>query len=156
MTGVQTCALPISPAIPLTVGPEVERVFRTKLTADQVILSAAHLLQPVTVDDPEIQSTYDKLRPTRFTRRAQVTVTIVAPDLAGLAAKAVIADADIAAWYESHKEMYRKPAPPAPTPAPDAPKDEKTPAPVVEYKPMTEVSAEIKSTLAHEIGRAHV
>lgn len=140
----------IAPAIPLTVGPEVERVFRTKITADQVVLSAAHLLQPVAVDDPEIQTTYDKLRPTRFTRRAQVTVTIVAPDLAALSAAAVIAETDIAAWYESHKELYRKPtvAPAPDAPAPDAPAADKAPVPAVEYKPLTEVSAEIKTTLA--------
>ena len=136
----------VAPAIPLTVAPELERVYRTKLTAEQVTLDASHLLQPVAADDAEIQSTYEKLRSTRFTRRAQVTVSIAAPDLAALAAAVVVADADIQAWYDSHKDAYRKPAP---VPAPDAPKDNKTPPPAVEYKALAEVSAEIKATLAH-------
>ncbi len=139
----------VAPAIPLTVAPDIERVYRTKLTAEQVILDATHLLQPVAADDAEIQRSYEELRKTRFTRRAQVTVSIAAPDLAALAAAAVIADADIQAWYDSHKDLYRKPAPAPEPPKPDAPKDDKTPPPAVEYKPLAEVSAEIKATLAH-------
>ncbi len=141
----------IAPAIPLTVAAEIERVYRTTLTVDQITLSAAQFMQPVTTDDPDIQSTYDKLRATRFTRRAQVMATVAAPDLTALAAAAVISDAEVQAWYDSHKQLYAKPAPaPASAPLPDAPKEDKTPAPIVEYKPLTEVSGEIRATLARE------
>ena len=128
-----------APAVPLTVADDIERLLRTRITADQVVLTATHLLQPVTDTDPEIQTTYEKLRATRFTRRAQVTVNVAAADLAALAAKAVIADSDIAARYNANKESYRKPIPPG-TKA-DAP---------AEYKSQAEVSAEIKAALARE------
>lgn len=137
----------IAPAIPVTVAADIERAYRTTLTADEVTLSASQFMQPVSADDPDIQSTYDKLRATRFTRRAQVTVTVAAPDLAALAATAVIADAEVQTWYDSHKELYAKPAP---VPAPGTPKDDKTPVPPVEYKPLVEVTVEIRATLARQ------
>lgn len=131
-----------SPAIPTSVSAAIDTIRATRLTAAEVTLDAKHLLTEVKGDDAEVQSTYDKLRGTRFTRHAQVTATVAAADLKALAAKAVIGDTEIAAYYEQHKETYRKPAA---APVPPAVVDPKA-AP--EYKPLAEVAAEIKATLA--------
>ena len=126
-----------APAVPLTVADQIEILRRTRITADEATLTAEHLLPTVAGDDPELQATYERLRSTRFTRRAQVTATAAAADFAALTAKAVVGDAETQAWYDGHKETYRKP--PAADAKPDA-------AP--EYKPLAEVAAEIKATLA--------
>lgn len=128
-----------APAVPLTVADQIEILRRTRIAADEVTLTAEHLLPTVGADDPELQTTYDSLRATRFTRRAQVTATAAAADFAALTAKAVIGEAETQAWYEGHKETYRKP--PAPDAKPDA---------AAEYKPLAEVAAEIKATLARQ------
>ena len=128
-----------APAVPLTVADQLDQLRRTRIAGDEVILSAEHLMPTVAAEDPEIQTTYDKLRSTRFTRKAQVTATLAAADFAALTAKAVVGDAEIKAWYESHKENYRKPA--APEAKPDAP---------AEYRTLEEVMPEIKITLARE------
>ena len=128
-----------APAVPLTVADDIERMRRTKISADEVTLDATHLLQPVADTDPDLQATYDRLRTTHFMRHAQVVATIAAADFAALTAKAVISETEIQTWYDSHKETYRKP--PATGAKPDAP---------AEYKALAEVSAEIKTTLARQ------
>lgn len=128
-----------APAVPLTVAEQIEVLRRTRIAADEVTLTAEHLLPTVGADDAELQTTYDSLRATRFTRRAQVTATTAAADFVALTAQAVVGEAETQAWYEGHKETYRK------APAPDAKPDA---AP--EYKPLAEVAAEIKATLARQ------
>jgi hypothetical protein len=128
-----------APAVPLTVADDIDRMRRTKISADEVTLDASHLLVAVADNDPGLQSTYDRLRASRFTRQAQVVATVAAADFAALTAKAVIGEAEIQTWYDSHKESYRKPL------APGAKSDA---AP--EYKALADVSAEIKTMLARQ------
>ena len=128
-----------APAVSLTVADQLDQLRRTRISGDEVILSAEHLMPIVAAEDPEIQTTYEKLRSTRFTRKAQVTATLAAADFAALTAKAVVGEAEIKAWYESHKETYRKPA--AADAKPEAP---------AEYRTLEEVMPEIKATLARE------
>ena len=131
-----------APAVPTSVSVVLDQLRATRLTVAEVELDAKHLMTDVKSDDPEIQSTYDRLRSTRFTKRAQVTATVAAADLTALTAKQVIGDAEIATYYEQHKETYRKPAP---APVPPAVADPKAPA---EYQPLADVSVAIKATLA--------
>ena len=131
-----------APAVPTSVSAVLDQLRATRLTVAEVELDAKHLMAEVKADDPEIQTTYDRLRSTRFTKRAQVTATVAAADLAALTAKQVIGDAEIATYYEQHKETYRKPAA---APVPPAVADPKAPA---EYQTLAEVTAAIKATLA--------
>ncbi len=131
-----------APAVATSVSAAIDQLRGTHLTASEVVLDAKHLLPDVKADDPEVQTTYEKVRATRFTRRAQVTAMVAAADLNALAAKQVIGDAEIAAAYEQRKETYRKPAP---VPVPPAVADPAAP-PV--YQPLAEVAAEIKAKLA--------
>lgn len=144
-----------APAVSTTVSTIIDSLRATHLTVAEVELDAKHLLTEVKGDDAEVQSTYDRLRSTRFIRHAQVTATVAAADLAALTAKQVIGDAEIASYYEQHKEIYRK----APAVAPVAPQadpqaDPKADVKVVppagpEYQTLAEVTPAIKATLAH-------
>lgn len=124
---------------------------------DEVVLSATHLLTEVKDDDAEIQLVYEELKSSRFSRSSAVEATVAHVDVAALAAKTAVADSDIEAYYNTHKdELYRK-APPKPEEKkPDAPTDgakpeEKAPEPPkIEYQPLAEVSAGIKAKLARE------
>ena len=131
-----------APAVPTSVSAVLDQLRATRLTVAEVELDAKHLMAEVKADDPEIQTTYDRLRSTRFTKRAQVTATVAAADIAALIAKQVVGDAEIATYYEQHKETYRKPAA---APVPPAVADPKAPA---EYQTLAEVTATIKATLA--------
>jgi len=131
-----------APAVPTSVSVVLDHLRSTHFTVAEVELDAKHLMTDVKVDDPEIQSTYDRLRGTRFTKHAQVTATVAAADLAALTAKQVIGDAEIATYYEQHKETYRKPAV---APVPPAVADPKTPA---EYQALSDASPAIKAILA--------
>jgi hypothetical protein len=129
-------------AVPTTVSVVLNQLLTTKLTMAEVELDAKHLLTEVKADDADVQSTYERLRSSQFTRRAQVTATVAAADIAALTAKQVIGDAEIATYYEQHKETYRKP--PA-IPQPPAVVDSQAPP---EYQTLAEVTSAIKATLA--------
>jgi hypothetical protein len=131
-----------APAVPTTVSVVLDQLRATQLTMAEVELDAKHLLTEVKADDAEVQSTYERLRGSQFTRRAQVTATVAAADIAALTAKQVIGDAEIATYYEQHKETYRKP--PA-IPQPPAVVDPQAPP---EYQTLAEVTPAIKETLA--------
>jgi hypothetical protein len=132
-----------------------------QVAVDEVILTARHLLPEVKDDDPEIQTTYDRLKGTRFTRPAAVEASVAFADVTALAARVVVPDADVEAYYNAHTDDFRKPVePPKPEekkvdekkPEGDTAKaEEKTPEPPkVEYKPLAEVAPEIRSKLARE------
>ena len=131
-----------APAVSTTVSTVIDSLRSTHLTVAEVELDAKHLLTEVKGDDAEVQSTYDRLRNTRFVRHAQVTATVAAADVAALTAKQVIGDAEIATYYEQHKEIYRK-APVVPQP-PAVPEPSAAP----EYQTLAEVTPAIKATLA--------
>jgi hypothetical protein len=116
-----------------------------QVVVDEVVLNATALLPEIKEDDGEINVVYERLKATRFARPARVEATIASADMAALTAAAVVTDSDIEAYYNAHKDDYRKPAAPV-TPKPD----EKPAEPVVEYKPIAEVSFEIKQKLAKE------
>lgn len=140
-----------------------------QVVVDEVVLSAKHLLAEVKDDDAEIQQKYDNLKSSRFTRPAAVEVSVAYVDVPALAAKTAVPDANIEAYYNAHKDEFRKPVE-APKPEEkkpeekkaDAPKDgeakpeekkadEKKEEPKIEYKPLAEVSAQIKDKLAREL-----
>jgi hypothetical protein len=125
-----------------------------EVALDEVVLEGKHLLPKVPDDDPEILTTYEKLRGQRFTRPAACVVTMAYADTKALAEKVVVGDAEIQAYYDAHKDEFRKPAePPKAEEKKDADKIEipKLPEPPkVEYKALADVSAEIKAKLAKE------
>jgi hypothetical protein len=168
----------VTPAVPVATGDminalDLEAITRAEqqrgkkgdqVVVDEVILSAKSLLAPVKDDDAEIQQEFDKLKDSRFTRALALETTVAYADLKDLAAKALVADSDIEAYYNAHKENYRKPVVPpkveepkpevkaadAATPAQPKPEEKKPEVPVVEYQALAEVSAEIKVILAKE------
>jgi hypothetical protein len=171
----------VAPAVPIASGEMINALeamtqveYRQgkkgdQVVVDEVILSAKSLLSEVKDDDVEIQQEFDKLKDSRFTRALALETTVAYADLDALAAKAVVADSDIEAYYNAHKENYRKPVEPQkveekkpeekiadaatpaePKPEEKKPEEKKPEVPVVEYKALAEVSAEIKAILAKE------
>lgn len=159
----------VAPAVPVASGdlvPPMNQMdyFRglrgDQVAIDEVVLSAAHLLPEVKDDDAEIQLVYERLKGTRFTSLTAVETTVAYVDVPALAAKTVVPDSNIEAYYNAHKEDFRKPVdPPKPDEKkPDAPVDGTTPAavkvpepPKIEYRPLSEVAGEIKTKLAREL-----
>lgn len=125
-----------------------------EVAIDEVVLESKHLLPKIADDDAEIQTTYEKLRGQRFTRPAMCVVTVAYADTKALADKIVVADADIQAYYDTHKSEFLKPIePPKADDKKDSDKIEipKLPEPPkIEFKALAEVSAEIKAKLAKE------
>lgn len=126
----------VMPAVPQAVAEDVQLLTQQKILADEVVLTAEHLLPAVPGDDPEIQATYDRLRSARFTRPARITATVAQVDLSALIATEAVGDGEIAARYEQTKDMWKQPATDAATPA--------------IYKPLAEVTPDIKAAIARE------
>jgi hypothetical protein len=157
----------VAPVVPVVAGdlvPPMSQMdfFRgqrgDQVALDEVVLSATHLLGEVKDDDAEIQQTFERLKGRRFTSLAAVETTVAYVDVAALAAKTVVPDANVEAYYNAHKEDYRKPPEPVkpeekkPDAPADAPKAEEKPAePKIEYRPLSEVAGEIKTKLAREL-----
>ena len=160
-----------APAVPQLFGDDMASLFPDpdyrngsqpdQVVVDQVILEPGKLLPTIADDDVELQATYDKLKPTKFTQPAAVEVSIAYADTKALAAKAEVTDAEVQAWYDGHKQDYLKPAEAPSVPKPDEKKaDDATPkppeaikapeAPKVEYKQLAEVAAGIKEQLAKD------
>jgi hypothetical protein len=143
-----------------------------QVVVDEVVLSAKHLLAEVKDDDAEIQVKYDNLKSSRFNRPAAIEASIAYVDVPALAGKTAVPDANIEAYYNAHKDEFRKPVEaPKPEekkpeePKADAPKDgeakpeekkaeEKKEEPKIEYKPLAEVAAQIKDKLARELAES--
>lgn len=154
----------VAPAVPQVFGddmaslPMMYRSMGDQVVVDQVILEPGKLLPTIADDDVEVQATYDRLKPTRYTRPPAIEVSIAYADAKALAAKAEVSEAEIKAWYDGHLQDYVKPAEPPkaeekkagePPKQPEAPEAIKAPeAPKVEYKPLAEVAAGIKEKLA--------
>ncbi len=126
----------VTPAVPSTVADEVNRLMQQKITVDEVILTADHLLPEVKADDAEIQATYDRIRSARFARPARITASVARVDLNALIAAEAVSDSEIAARYESTKDLWKQP--------------QTDPAAPAAYKPLTEVSGDIKAAIARE------
>jgi len=167
----------VAPAVPIASGdlvPPMNQMdyFRglrgDEVAIDEVVLNATHLLSVVQDDDAEIQLVFERLKGSRFTSLTAVEATVAYVDVPALAAKTAVADSDIEANYNAHKDdLYRK-APPAPEEKKpeekkpeektgDAPAEDTKPAevkapepPKIEYQPLAEVAAEIKTKLARE------
>ncbi|MBA3699828.1 MAG: hypothetical protein H0W78_13350 [Planctomycetes bacterium] len=139
-----------------------------QVAIDEVVLSATHLLPEIKEDDLEIQQTFERLKGVRFISLTAIETTVAYVDVAALAAKTVVPDANIEAYYNAHKDDYRKPPEPVKPEEkkpeekkpeenkPDAPAEakpeEKPPTePKIEFRPLSEVAAEIKSKLAREL-----
>jgi hypothetical protein len=125
----------VAPAVPTTVAPELISYSGDTAEVVEVVLTAKHLLPAVPADDPEIPAAYDRLRGTRFTRPAAVTVTVASADLDAIAQAIAIPEADAKAWYDAHPADY------AGTP------DPKDPKAAVPPKPFDEVKAAIIAKL---------
>lgn len=147
------------PAVPLDMC-EVMNARRDQIEYDEVVIDAGSLLPEVKAGDPEIQTTYDRLRNERFRRAATRTVDAVIADQQKISDALVITDDDLAKYYESHKEQYRKPDAPKPVAAADDKKDEKkddkAEAPKPEYQPLADVSVEIRSILRRDRSEAKI
>lgn len=152
-THVTTPAVPLAVAGPLT-------AMRDQIEVDEVVIDARPVLPEVKRDDPEIQTTYDRLRNERFRRAAARIIDVVVADQQKISDAVVIAEADLAKYYEEHKEQYRKPEPPKPEAGKDEKKDdkkdEKKEAPKPEYKALAEVSGEIRDILRRERSEAKI
>ncbi|HEX3132413.1 MAG TPA: hypothetical protein VHX44_02390, partial [Planctomycetota bacterium] len=175
----------VAPVVPVAMGDAVgslgamtredyyKGIKGDQVVIDEVILTAKSLLPEVKDDDAEILRTYDDEKATRFNRPAALETTIAYVDVAALAAKTAVADGDIEAYYNAHKDDYRKPVEPkkpedkkpeekkvdapkegeakADAKPDEAKKDEKKPEePKIEYKALAEVTPEIKTKLARE------
>lgn len=167
----------VAPVVPTAVGdlvPPMNQMdyFRgqrgDQVAMDEVVLTATHLLGEVKDDDAEIQLVYERLKSRRFTSLAAVETTVAYVDVPALAAKTVVPDANIEAYYNAHKEDYRKPVEPAkpeeaakpeekkdaaadPAKPEEKKADEKPLEPKIEYRPLAEVASEIKTKLAREL-----
>ena len=151
-----------------------------QVVVNEIILTAKHLLVDIKDDDAEIQQQYESMKKEGFfVRPLALDITVAYADKKALAAQALITDSDIEAHYNANKANYPKPveAPKVDEKKPeektaDAAKsaeakveekkaeekkaeekkaDEQKPdVPVIAYKPLAEVSAEIKTKLANE------
>lgn len=162
----------VSPAVPQLFGDDMASLFpdyskgygnvtpADQVVVDQVILEPGKLLPTIADDDVELQATYDRLKPSKFTQPPAVEVSIAFADTKALAAKAEVSEAEIKEWYDGHLQDFVKPVEAPLTPkteekkdgdAPKPPEAIKAPeAPKVEYKPLTEVRAGIKERLAKD------
>lgn len=133
-----------------------------QVAIDEVVLSATHLLPEIKDDDAEIPQAFERLKSVRFASLTAIETTVAYVDVAALAAKTVVPEANIEAYYNAHKDDYRKPPEPVkpeekkPEEKPDAsaegkPEEKKPTEPKIEYRPLSEVAAEIKSKLAREL-----
>lgn len=163
----------VAPVVPVATGdlvPPMNQMdyFRglrgDQVEFDEVVLTASHLLPEVKDDDAEIQLVFERLKGTRFTSPTALETSVAYVDVPALAAKTVVPDVNIEAYYNAHKEDYRKPVEPPTAEAkkPDAPvegakpeekkpEEKKPEEPKIEYRPLSEVAAEIKSKLAREL-----
>ncbi len=144
-----------------------------QVVVNEIILTAKHLLADIKDDDAEIQQQYESMKKDGyFTRLLALEVTVAYADKTALAAQALITDSDIEAYYNANKENYRKPVEPpkveekkpeektADAAKPEEkkaeekkaeeikPEEKKPDAPVIAYKSLAEVSADIKMKLA--------
>lgn len=77
-----------------------------KIKVDQVTISAKRILPEIADDDPEIQSTYEKLRGARFGIPATAVLTVIEPDRDALMKAAPITDEDIQKYYDANKRDF--------------------------------------------------
>ena len=121
-----------------------------QVVVNEIILSAKHLLADIKDDDAEIQQQYESMKKEGyFTRPLALDITVAYADKAVLAAQALITDSDIEAHYNANKANYPKPVE-APKVDEKKPEEKKPDVPVIAYKPLAEVSADIKTKLASE------
>lgn len=107
----RTSSVPAVPAI------AAELMAEEKFTVDQVELTAAQFLKPVAEEDPEIETAYQRLRPTRFTAPAAADLKVAFADINVLRSKLVngLTEADLKAWYDSHPGALTRPKADKPT-----------------------------------------
>jgi hypothetical protein len=138
----------VTPAVPLAVADGLSMLRDDKVQVDEAVIDATTLLKPVAEDDPEIQTTYEKLRAQRFTKPESETLTVAYADVEALKKQQTISDADAQAYYDAHKNDpdFQKPkAAPIPVPLQPAP-----PKPEMEPKALDEVKATIVDRLQTE------
>ena len=104
-------------SVPAVPGIAAELMTEEKFTVDQVELTAAQFLKPVAEDDPELETAYQKLRPTRFTSPAAADLKVAFADINVLRTKVVngLTEADLKAWYDSHPGALTRPKADKPT-----------------------------------------
>jgi hypothetical protein len=133
----------ITPAVPLATVDAIAAL-RDQVEIDEVVIDAKPVLPEIKPDDTEVQSTYDRLRGERFRRPAARIVTIATTDLAKLSDAVTITDADLASYYDAHKDEFAKPV--------EKDKDGKE-LPKT-FKALTEVAGDIRTRLRRERAEA--
>jgi hypothetical protein len=132
----------IAPAVPRAMAADMASVRGDRAELVEVVLDATHLLPEVKLDDPEVATAYERLRGTRFTRPASVTVAIAWADSVELAAAETVSDEDAKAWYGAHTDRFMGEV------------DPKDPSKKPEPKPFDQVKAEVVKALQSERGSA--
>jgi hypothetical protein len=132
----------IAPAVPRAIAGEMVGLRGDRATVAEVVLSGARFIPEVKPDDPEIPTTFERLRATRFTRPAGATVLLAWADRDALAKDLAISDADAKSWYDGHRDQF-----------PGEP-DPKDPAKAPEPKPFEAVKAEVVAKVRAERGSA--
>ncbi len=130
----------IAPAVPRAVAADMVSVRGDRAEVAEVVLSGARFISEVKADDPEIASTYERLRGTRFTRPASVGLAVAWANRDTLGAAIEVSDADAKSWYDGHKDQFLgDPDPKDPSKAPEA-------------KPFDAVKADVVAKIRAERG----
>ena len=141
------------PVVPLATADIIACV-GDQIELDEVVINAGPLLPEVKADDPEMVTTYEKMRAKAFRRPAARIVTFALADQDKLGDTLTITDSEIAAYYDAHKEMYKKADAPKPEvkegDKKDDKKDEVKEPPKPEYKLLADVSGEIRAIVKRE------
>lgn len=139
-----------APLMPIAAGATLHSIIEGKFIVDEVVLTAKPLLPEIKADDPEIASTYEKLKTQqRFAVAPSTTVQVVAADIEALARAQTPSDDQVKAYYDAHQIEFTKPLPLV-EPGKEPPKE----APKPEVIPLAEVAEGIKATLRRQAALA--
>lgn len=132
----------IGPAIPRSLGDELASARRDQVDLVEVVLSGSHLIPTIAADDPEIATTYERLRASRFLRPASVGVSLALADRDALGKAIEVNEADAKLWYDAHQDRFQ------------AAKDPANPDKPAAVKPFASVKDEAIGLLRAERGTA--
>ncbi len=140
-----------APAVSALVGHAAAAMNQDRVTISSLTLSAQQFVdahkEEAAADESLIDEGYKKLkREDRFNIARRLDLTLFVADPTTIQNSVVVAEEAISAWYEEHKEDALIKVP-APTPA----EGEEAAAPT--YKPLADVSEEIRSRLAADIAQ---
>ncbi|MEK7412738.1 MAG: peptidylprolyl isomerase, partial [Planctomycetota bacterium] len=132
----------IQPALPRTVGGEVKAAELDQCQLNEVVLTGTALLPAVKPDDPEIATTYERLKSKQFIRLERLSVAIALADRDKLGAAITPTEDELKAWFAAHKAQFPG------DPDPKDPKKEPTP------KTLEQVKDQVIAKIRNERGSA--